>query len=108
MGMKEDLAEVARLGTLCDESDHRQLAMNAGFAEDMMAARLLRAHHAEIQRNQEAAARYKFICDAFDHMKTSKSERFLECLSIDDGVDVCLPLDTIISTAMRSTNGGKE
>jgi hypothetical protein len=28
-----------------------------------------------------------------------------KCLSIDDGVDVCLPLDTIISTAMSSANG---
>lgn len=38
--------------------------------------------------------KYRKLCKAFDGMKTSTSERFLECLGIYDA-DVCLPFDEL-------------
>lgn len=43
----------------------------------------------------DGASKYKWICDAFNDMKTSTSERFLECLGIYDA-DVCKPLDELL------------
>jgi hypothetical protein len=99
MGMQEDLKSHAKWLRQCGNEIAKE-GHNGWGNTCFHAADSMDKHHAEIQRNAEDAARYKFICDAFDHMKTSTSERFLECLNLDDGTDVCLPLDKIISTAM--------
>jgi hypothetical protein len=44
----------------------------------------------------DAATKYRWICDRFNGMKTSESERFLECLGIEGSV--YRPLDELIHT----------
>lgn len=57
---------------------------------------------AEVEWNTRANAgdwgKYKWLCDRFDHMSTSTSERFLECLGIEG--DPCKSFDELLTAAL--------
>lgn len=77
--------------------DYFEKAGDAGDKKYVQAIRAYIDSLSPISADAKDAAQFKWICDAFDRMKTSESERFLACLGIDR--DVCKPLVDLIDAA---------
>lgn len=103
MGMEEDLAGV--VGKMRDfehmDGSAKDLDRAVGDAS-YNAYMFVFNHGAEILSNAEDAAKYRMICKAFDGMKTSTAERFVDCLGWYD-VNVCLPFDELAQQAVLAT-----
>jgi hypothetical protein len=99
MTMETDLVEVVKLQRRFHELEDGDDRDSIGVTGDLMAGEFVENYHAEIQRNAEDAARYRWLVDN----TALYADSFYH-----DGRDSCStrqPLDNAIDAAMRSANG---
>jgi hypothetical protein len=92
MGMQEDLAEVVRLIESVDGKEGMVLEKMHILSQ---AGLFIRTHHADIQRNAEDAARYRWLRNEKACTVDFSELRWLADEEFDESIDA----------AMRSANG---